>query len=123
MTSMRLVLICGLLTTTCAYAEDGASPNKDNAAVQRKIDAAKPCPPVRPLNNLSLSYELGLNINTTFKGFGAFRPNNPGPATSGANHTYDDGYNKIDSQGNDHSAQGFPNTTTFWGYQNDSQWN
>ncbi|MGZ4988899.1 MAG: hypothetical protein ACXWBP_12695, partial [Limisphaerales bacterium] len=72
---------------------------------------------------VSMSYQLGLNIRTGFKGFGGSPPSaNPGPATHPANHSYDDGYNNIDEQGNNHSG-GFPNTTTFWGYQNDSQWN
>jgi hypothetical protein len=125
MTSLRLALIAGFMTAACAYAQNGGPPSKDEEALQREIvrlDSVKPRPPIRPLNNVSFSYQLGLNIRNTFKGFGAFQPKTPGPATYPANHTYDDGYNSIDAQGNNHSAQGYPNTTTFWGYQNDNQW-
>jgi hypothetical protein len=118
-----VVLLAGIV---CARADGGAPTSKDDEAVQREIarlDSVKPRASNRPLNNFSVSYQLGLNIRTTFKGFGAFRANNPGPATHPANHEYDDGYNRVDAQGNDHTDQGFPNTTTFWGYQNSSQWN
>ena len=109
----------------CAYAQDRGPISKDEEALQREIvrlDAVKPRPPIRQLNNVSFTYQLGLNIRTTFKGFGAFQPKNPGPATYPGNHTYDDGYNYVDAQGNNHSDQGYPNTTTYWGYQHDSQW-
>lgn len=110
-------------------AENGPG-SSDEQAVQREIarlDSVKPRPSLRPLNNVSFSYHLGLNIRATFKGFGTaantFAGTNPGPATHGVNHEYDDGYNRVDSAGNDHSAQGaqFANTTTYWGYQNGSQ--
>lgn len=111
---------------SCCRADETAARTADEEAVQREIarlDSIKPRPSIRPLNNISFSYQLGMNIRTTFKGFGAFRANNAGPATSGINHEYDDGYNRVDAQGNDHSDQGFPHTTTFWGYHNSSQWN
>ncbi|MEI8197467.1 MAG: hypothetical protein WCI73_16345, partial [Phycisphaerae bacterium] len=40
------------------------------------------------------------------------RANDPGAAAAGTDHTYDDGYNRVDSSGN---AGGL---TTDWGYQN-----
>ena len=45
------------------------------------------------------------------------RANDPGAATAGTDHTYDDGYNRVDSSGN---AGGL---TSDWGYQNSSQYN
>ncbi|MDB6058382.1 MAG: hypothetical protein JWO95_2226 [Verrucomicrobiales bacterium] len=126
MTSLRLVIVAGVLIAGFANAQENEPFSKSEEAVQREIarlNAVKPLPPIRPLNSFSLYYELGLNIRTTFKGFGGYRITNPGPASSGANHTYDDGYNYVDSTGNNHSDQGYPNTTTYWGYKNDSQWN
>lgn len=131
MTSLRLAVSSLVLVGAVVLRADDAPTAKDTQAVRNEImrlDCVKPLPSLRPWNNVSFSYELGLNIRTTFKGFGAplntFAGSNPGPATHPANHQYDDGYNKIDSTGNDHSAQqGFADTTTFWGYQNASQWN
>jgi hypothetical protein len=131
---MRLLLFTMvssvLLGALVLRAENGPN-SKEEEAVQREIvrlDAIKPRPSLRPLNNVSLSYQLGLNMRATFTGFGTsvntFAGSNPGPATHPANHEYDDGYNRIDSTGNNHSSQqGFANTTTFWGYEHDSQWN
>jgi hypothetical protein len=103
--------------------------SQDEEAVQREIarlDSIKPRPSLRPLNNVSFSYQLGLNVNATFKGFGTaanlYSGSNPGPNGPG-NHEYDDGYNRVDAADNDHSAQGFANSTTYWGYLNSSQWN
>ena len=68
------------------------------------------------LNRFGVSYRVGFNITTKFKNLGGYTsPNNPGPATAGADHFYDDGYNRVDSNGNAGSK------TTFWGYDNDSQ--
>src|SRR5262245_15042703 len=70
----------------------------------------------QPLNRFGLSYRAGFNITAKFKNLAGFsRLNNPGPATGGADHFYDDGYNRVDSSGN---ANGL---TWFWGYQNASQ--
>ena len=43
------------------------------------------------------------------------RASDPGAATAGVDHLYDDGYNRVDSSGN------FGNETTYWGYQNAAQ--
>lgn len=45
------------------------------------------------------------------------RATDPGAATAGTDHNYDDGYNRVDSSGN---AGGL---TSDWGYQNSSQYN
>jgi hypothetical protein len=77
--------------------------------------------PMKPegLNRVSLSYRMGLNITADFKHLGGLVPlSNPGAATGGAvNRTYDNGYNLIDTTGNDHGP-GFQNTTWNWGYKN-----
>jgi hypothetical protein len=66
------------------------------------------------LNRFSFGPRLGFN----FKGDFHLRPinaPNPGPATGGVNHGYNDGYVNVDSSGN---AGG---QTWNWGYQNSSQ--
>lgn len=67
-------------------------------------------------NRLSLGARFGLNYKADFRDsapfFGAVAP---GPATGGANHTYNDGYVLIDASGN------LGGLTTFWGYQDASQ--
>jgi hypothetical protein len=40
----------------------------------------------------------------------------PGAPVAGASHEYDDGFNRVDSSGNDGGM------TTYWGYQNSSQY-
>ncbi|MDB6125531.1 MAG: hypothetical protein JWQ71_4524 [Pedosphaera sp.] len=63
-------------------------------------------------NRLSFGPRFGLNFKGSFQNNA---PLNPGPATGNANHTYTDGYVKVDSSGN---AGG---RTWNWGYQNPSQ--
>src|SRR2546425_10994055 len=57
--------------------------------------------PAEPLNKISLSYRMGLNITVDFKKLGGLAAiGNPGPATGVANRTYDDGsYNRPDVSG------------------------
>jgi hypothetical protein len=71
-----------------------------------------------PLNRFGISYRAGFNITTKFKHLGGLAsPNNPGPATGGAvDRFYDDGYNRVDNSGNTGDI------TTFWGYENSSQY-
>ncbi len=71
-----------------------------------------------PHNRIGLSYRPGFNISARFQNVGgAMGFNDPGPATSHANHNYDDGYNRVDNStgGN---AGGF---TSYWGYKFASQ--
>ena len=63
-------------------------------------------------NRLSLGARFGMNLKADFHNNA---PVNPGPATAGADHTYNDGYVRVDSSGN---AGGL---TWNWGYQNASQ--
>lgn len=59
----------------------------------------------------------GLNIKADFKMNGTFAVSgyNPGAATSGIDHNYDDGYVRVDENGN---AGGL---THYWGYNNAAQ--
>lgn len=68
-------------------------------------------------NRLSLGARIGLNFEAKFQNNNAAGNlgANPGPATGGVNHNYDDGYVNVDSSGN---AGG---RTWNWGYDNGSQ--
>ncbi len=67
-------------------------------------------------NRFFFGPRFGLNIKADFRNNASyFGPVNPGPATGGANHTYNDGYVLLDSSGN---AGGL---TWNWGYQSSSQ--
>src|SRR5262245_46217918 len=71
----------------------------------------EPAPP--RLNRIGLSYRMGLNISAKFKKLGGLQLSDPGPATGSTyNRTYDNGYNLVDSSGNNGG------TTWNWGYQN-----
>ncbi len=69
-------------------------------------------------NRFSFGPRFGMNFKADFRNR-AITPGipgtNPGPATGGVNHTYDDGYVLLDSSGN---AGG---STWNWGYENNSQ--
>lgn len=69
-------------------------------------------------NRLTLAYRLGLNITADFRKLGGFAAlTDPGPDTGTlVNRNYDNGYNRVDSTGNDHEP-GFPDTTWNWGFQ------
>ena len=67
-------------------------------------------------NRFFFGPRFGMNFKADFQNNASyFGPVNPGPATGGANHTYNDGYVLVDSSGN---AGG---RTWNWGYQNSSQ--
>lgn len=69
-------------------------------------------------NRFSLGARIGFNFKADFSrnGGGAASTSNPGPATGGGvDRTYDDGYVRVDSSGNDGGL------TWNWGYQNAGQ--
>jgi hypothetical protein len=75
-------------------------------------------PPAEKLNQIGLSYRMGLNISVDFKKLGGFPPiSDPGPASGSTyNRSYDNGsYNRVDISTN---AGGL---TWYWGYQSASQ--
>jgi hypothetical protein len=68
------------------------------------------------LNRFGLNTHIGFNIKADFKGLGGFpAQTNPGPESGGADHVYDNGFNRVDASGN---AGG---RTWNWGYQAASQ--
>jgi len=70
------------------------------------------------LNLFSFGPSFGINFKAEFNNGTPILNNvNPGPPAGGANHTYNDGYVLVDSSGD---AGGL---TTYWGYQNASQYN
>jgi hypothetical protein len=69
-------------------------------------------------NRLSLGLRFGLNYKADFQNKARFFNSvNPGPATGGVNHRYDDGYVLVDGS----SGGNLGGLTTYWGYQNASQ--
>lgn len=73
-------------------------------------------PQAPPLNQFSLGFRMGFNIQASFKtafGSGAAIP---APGVHGVNRNYDDGYNRVDDTGN---AGGY---TRYWGYDYNSQY-
>jgi hypothetical protein len=78
------------------------------------------------LNHISMGFQLGFNLKTSFKHIGKFgAATNPGSTNGLSNHFYDDGYNLVDSTGNEHfnglDANGnptFKQGTWNWGFNN-----
>ncbi len=71
-------------------------------------------------HHFRLGATVGLNIKADFRTGGqlAFSGKDPGPTgVSGADHFFDDGYVRVDQTGN---AQQW---TSYWGYENSSQYN
>ena len=71
--------------------------------------------PTEDLNRFSFGPRLGFNFKGDFSLRAIANAGNPGPATGGVDHRYNDGYVNVDSSGN---AGG---QTWNWGYQNSSQ--
>ncbi len=66
-------------------------------------------------NRIGLNTHIGFNIKANFERLGAVGESNAGSDLRGTDHFYDDGYNRVDSNGN---AGG---QTRFWGYDNAGQ--
>ena len=68
-------------------------------------------------NRVSLGPRFGVNFKAAFRNSSVAGPTgaNPGPATGGVNHTYDDGHVDVDSSGNTGGL------TWNWSYQSASQ--
>jgi hypothetical protein len=90
------------------------------ASGQTEIAPVKLEAKTESLNHFGFSYRAAFNLSTSFKNVGTFPSlSNPGAAVSGVDHTYDYGYNRVDSSGNNHFGY---NATTFWGYQDAGQY-
>lgn len=78
---------------------------------------------------VTVNGELGIGFGSSFNYEASFKSaqnvmpyaNEPGAATAGVNHEYDDGFNRVDSTGNSDRGTG-TTLTTYWGYQNASQY-
>ena len=75
------------------------------------------------LNHISMGFQLGFNLKTSFKHIGKFgAASNPGSTNGLSDHFYDNGYNLVDSTGNEHfNGTGFTEGTWNWGYSSQSQ--
>jgi hypothetical protein len=71
-------------------------------------------------NHISIGFQSSFNLKTSFKHIGKFGAGtNPGSTNGISNHFYDDGYNLVDSTGNQHfNGTGFTEGTWNWGYNN-----
>jgi len=73
------------------------------------------------LNRLRLGYSMGLNLSASFRGLGRYpAQSSPGSATPGTDHTYDNGYNRVDILNNNHGP-GLDHTTWYWSINDQSQ--
>jgi len=63
------------------------------------------------INKIGITYNMGFNFKVDFRNLGGLQLSDPGPSTGSAvNRNYDNGYNRVDSSGN----QG--GLTWNWGY-------
>lgn len=114
----RSVVPLSLCATSVALGQTTTTP-----PVLALDDAAIPPMALAPreqyLNRISLSFQLGFDLKTSFKHIGRFpAATNPGSTNALSNHSYDDGYNLVDSANNEHPNGSGGNTegTWNWGY-------
>lgn len=71
-------------------------------------------------NRISLGFQLGFDLSTSFKHIGRFPgATNPGSTNGLSNHIYDDGYINVDSTGDEHfNGTGYTEGTWNWGFNN-----
>jgi hypothetical protein len=70
-------------------------------------------------NHFGVSYRVGWNIRASFRNLGSAPPAAPGGLSAGVDHTYDDGYVRVDSSGNLDTGNG--PETLYWGFSHPSQ--
>src|SRR5690242_14105897 len=112
----RSVMPLSLCATSVALGQNAITPllsPPDSASSPVALE-----PKEQHLNFMTLGFQLGFNVKTSFKNIGRFpAASNPGPANGFSNHTYDDGTNRVDSTGNQHfNGSGFTEGTWYWGY-------
>jgi hypothetical protein len=97
------ILPLSLCATSVAVGQSAGLP-----AAAGEPDAFTPVllePKAVSVNHISMGFQLGFNIRTSFKHIGRFAPaTNPGSTNGLSNHFYDDGYNLVDSSQNKHFA-------------------
>jgi len=109
---------CSIIAAVALVAPAASGQASASDATNAVSRAALQPPPTEKLNQIGLSYRMGLNITVDFKKLGGFPPvSDPGPASGSTyNRSYDNGsYNRVDSSTN---AGGL---TWYWGYQSASQ--
>src|SRR5579862_6845803 len=112
----RSVMPLSLCATSVALGQNAITP-----LLSPPDDATAPValePKEQHLNFVTLGYQLGFNIRSSFKNIGRFGPaTNPGSTNGLSNHSYDDGYNLVDSSNNEHfNGSGFTQGTWNWGF-------
>lgn len=112
------VLPLSLCATSVAFGQAAYTPAPAGSA-----DTFTPVllePKAVDLNHISMGFQLGFNLKTSFKHIGKFGAgSNPGSTNGISDHFYDDGYNLVDSTGNSHfNGTGFTQGTWNWGYGN-----
>src|SRR5882672_8017098 len=93
------VVVAGLLLEGAAGHAQAPAEDTIPVPVPQLLKVSSP-----KLYHVSLNYSMGLNIKATFQDVRAFSASNPGAATGGVNHHYDDGYNLVDVTGNNHGG-------------------
>lgn len=89
---------CGRPAAVTDHYRPGPWARTSGAAVLALFAATTAMPQEGSKNRIAVSYRPGWNVKTTFSGIGGFAPqSNPGPATGGVDHEYDDGYVRVDS--------------------------
>ena len=116
----RSVMPLSLCATSVALGQSALTP-----LLTASDDATSPIalePKEQHLNSVSIGFQLGFNLKTSFKNIGRFpAATNPGSTNGLSNHFYDDGYNLVDSSSNQHPTNGFGGTlegTWDWGFEN-----
>lgn len=112
----RSVMPLSLCVTSVAVGQNAITPLLSPAD-----DATAPValePKEQHLNSISLGFQLGFDLKTSFKHIGRFgAATNPGSTNGLSNHFYDDGYNLVDSSNNEHpNGSGTTEGTWNWGF-------
>jgi hypothetical protein len=103
-------LVCGAVSA--AWAQQTPPPEAPDVGPMFTLQA----PPPENLNKIGLNYRMGLNISVDFRRLGGLALSDPGSVNgTTVNRNYDNGYNRVDSTGNNHG--GFIGTWN-WSYQN-----
>ena len=102
-------LLIGPVALAWLVASSALAAENPNPAPQARLE--QPADP----NRFGLSYRFGLNISARFKNVGLSPAAAPGAAVGSVDHTYNDGYVKVDISGN---AGG---ETWNWDYSSASQ--
>src|SRR5881628_3276490 len=99
------VLPLSLCATSMAFGQ--ATTPVTSAAADATIQPVALEPKTDSPNRVSIGFQLGFNLNAKFKHIGGFPAgSNPGSTNAASNHFYDDGYNLVDSTGNNQHFNG-----------------